>query len=88
MLTIHNPYDKDLAKRRQIFYLNLGNNPLRCVPIWMEGPHARWYKSIPQYTKLYDSKNIGYCTLCPRGEYAATFDNEGEDCQPCPAGLN
>lgn len=82
----HNPYPEDPADKRLLSYLNLADNPLKCVPYWMEGPNSRWYRRIQHYTKVYKPDSIGYCTLCPLGQYAASFANEGYDCQPCPVG--
>eukprot|EP01083_Nonionella_stella_P015767 44098_1 len=84
---LHDPENPDIpvSQRRIIRELNLVNNPISCVPIWMEGPESNWASSILKYTSLYGPPP-GYCTLCGVGYYSARFDNEGNDCEPCPEG--
>ena len=84
---LHDPDNKDTAssERRIVYELNLVENPILCVPLWMEGPESNWASTISIYSSLYGPPP-GYCTLCGVGFYAARFDNEGNDCEPCPQG--
>lgn len=86
-IKLHDPDNKQIPEdqRPNLIELQLGDNPLKCTPLWMEGPESKWMSKIQRTTSLYE-QSPGFCTLCKAGTYAATFDNEGLDCRACPEG--